>query len=210
MFDGLQKRFSSVFDRLRGRGALSESDVDAALADIRTALIDADVALPVVKDFIDQRKNDRMGLVIFSAKAYTVCPLTTDYHWLKENLLRVRLGLVQDGTAIGSGLATSLMRSDYRDHAARFLHPAVNPTEGDAVDRRFRPPTEDAHLATWLDWQRGGPPTVADTLVLTFGGETVPDMDTLFLARGRYAGDALVWRRPAVAAAGADSIRSRP
>ena len=109
-----------------------------------------------------------------------------------------------------TGLATSLMRSDYRDHAARFLHPAVIPTEGDAVDRRFRPPTEDAHLATWLDWQRGGPPTVADTLVLTFGGETVPGMDTLFLARGRYAGDALVWRRPAIAAAGADSTRSRP
>jgi hypothetical protein len=57
-----------------------------------------------------------------------------------------------------TGLGATLMRSAYRDHAARFLHPAVNPTEGDAVDRRFRPPTEDAHLATWLDWQRGDRP----------------------------------------------------
>src|SRR6185503_19390988 len=51
-FDGLQKRLGDVFDQLRGRGALSEADVDAALAQVRTALIDADVALPVVKDFV--------------------------------------------------------------------------------------------------------------------------------------------------------------
>lgn len=95
-----------------------------------------------------------------------------------------------------TGLADTLMAGPWRDHAVRFLHPAVNPTETDAVDRRFRPPTEDAHLATWLDWKRGGPPTVADTLVFTFGGEVAAGMDTVLLARGRYAGDALVWRRP--------------
>jgi signal recognition particle subunit SRP54 len=61
MFDGLQKRFSSVFDRLRGKGALTESDVDSALAEIRTALIDADVALPVVKDFIAKVREQAVG-----------------------------------------------------------------------------------------------------------------------------------------------------
>ena len=61
MFDGLQKRLSTVFDRLRGRGALSEADVDAALAEVRTALIDADVALPVVKDFIAKVREQAIG-----------------------------------------------------------------------------------------------------------------------------------------------------
>lgn len=50
MFELLGKKLNSVFDRLRGRGALSEADVDAALRDIRVALLEADVALPVVKD----------------------------------------------------------------------------------------------------------------------------------------------------------------
>ena len=53
MFDGLTDRFGDIFDRLRKRGALSETDVDAALREIRVALLEADVALSVVKDFID-------------------------------------------------------------------------------------------------------------------------------------------------------------
>jgi len=61
MFDGLQKSLSSVFDRLRGRGALSEADVDAALAEVRKALIDADVALPVIKDFIAKVREQAIG-----------------------------------------------------------------------------------------------------------------------------------------------------
>src|ERR1700689_56906 len=61
MFDSLQSRLGGVFDRLRGRGALSESDVDAALAEVRTALIDADVALPVVKEFIDKVRPRAIG-----------------------------------------------------------------------------------------------------------------------------------------------------
>ena len=61
MFDSLQQRLVATFDRLRGRGALSESDVDEGLADIRTALIEADVALPVVKDFIDKVRPKAIG-----------------------------------------------------------------------------------------------------------------------------------------------------
>jgi len=52
MFDSLQSRLGGVFDKLRGRGALSEADVDAALGEVRAALIEADVALSVVDDFI--------------------------------------------------------------------------------------------------------------------------------------------------------------
>jgi len=61
MFDSLQQRLGATFDRLRGRGALSESDVDEGLADIRTALIEADVALPVVKEFIDKVRPKAIG-----------------------------------------------------------------------------------------------------------------------------------------------------
>jgi signal recognition particle subunit SRP54 len=61
MFDSLQKQLSSTFDRLRGRGALSEADVEEGLKDIRTALVEADVALPVVKDFIDKVRPRATG-----------------------------------------------------------------------------------------------------------------------------------------------------
>src|SRR5476651_2209644 len=61
MFDSLQSRLGGVFDRLRGRGALSEADVDEALGEVRNALIEADVALPVVKTFIDKVRPRAIG-----------------------------------------------------------------------------------------------------------------------------------------------------
>ncbi|MBL4721599.1 MAG: signal recognition particle protein [Alphaproteobacteria bacterium] len=61
MFDSLTGRLSDVFDRLKRRGALSESDVDAAMRDVRIALLEADVALPVVRDFIAKVKKDAVG-----------------------------------------------------------------------------------------------------------------------------------------------------
>jgi signal recognition particle subunit SRP54 len=61
MFDSLQSRLGGVFDRLRGRGALTERDVEEALGEVRTALVEADVALPVVKDFIDKVRARAIG-----------------------------------------------------------------------------------------------------------------------------------------------------
>jgi signal recognition particle subunit SRP54 len=54
MFDSLSDRLSGVFDRLRGRGALNEADVRAAMREGRIALLEADVALPVVREFVDK------------------------------------------------------------------------------------------------------------------------------------------------------------
>jgi signal recognition particle subunit SRP54 len=61
MFEALTDRLSGVFDKLTGRGALSEADVEAALREVRVALLEADVALPVVKDFIAKVKVEAVG-----------------------------------------------------------------------------------------------------------------------------------------------------
>jgi signal recognition particle subunit SRP54 len=61
MFDNLQERLGEVFERLKRRGALSESDVTAALREVRVALLEADVALPVVKDFIEAVREKAVG-----------------------------------------------------------------------------------------------------------------------------------------------------
>ena len=61
MFDGLTDRFGEIFDKLKKRGALSEADVSSAMREIRVALLEADVALPVVKDFIDGVKIRAVG-----------------------------------------------------------------------------------------------------------------------------------------------------
>ncbi len=61
MFDALSERLGGIFDGLTGRGALSEKDVSAALREIRIALLEADVALPVVKDFISKVKARAVG-----------------------------------------------------------------------------------------------------------------------------------------------------
>ena len=61
MFDSLSGKFSDIFDRLRRRGALSETDVNEALREIRLALLDADVALPVVKDFVAKVREQAVG-----------------------------------------------------------------------------------------------------------------------------------------------------
>jgi len=61
MFDSLSDRLSTVFDRLRGRGALSEADVRGAMREVRIALLEADVALPVVREFVDKVTEQAVG-----------------------------------------------------------------------------------------------------------------------------------------------------
>ena len=61
MFDKLSDRLGGVFDRLRGRGALNEADVREAMREVRVALLEADVALPVVRDFIDKVTEQAIG-----------------------------------------------------------------------------------------------------------------------------------------------------
>lgn len=60
--------------------------------------------------FIKGRENDRIGMVVFAKKAYTQCPLTTDYNILTQLIDQIQIGMIADGTAIGMGLATSVNR----------------------------------------------------------------------------------------------------
>ena len=69
MFDALTERLGGVFDKLTGRGVLSEKDVDAALREIRVALLEADVALPVVKSAIAQIREKAVGEDVIRAVA---------------------------------------------------------------------------------------------------------------------------------------------
>lgn len=69
-----------------------------------------EVVKKVVGDFVEKRPNDRIGMVAFSAIPFSVCPLTIDHGWLEKNLERVRIGMIKDGTAIGSAITASLNR----------------------------------------------------------------------------------------------------
>jgi Ca-activated chloride channel family protein len=69
-----------------------------------------EAAKKVAMDFVDNRPNDRIGVVIFAGESFTQCPLTTDHYVLKSQIAQIRNGLLEDGTAIGSGLATSVDR----------------------------------------------------------------------------------------------------
>ena len=64
----------------------------------------------VALDFIKNRPNDRVGLVVFSGEAFTQCPLTTDHQVLQNLFEDVKSGMIEDGTAIGDGLATAISR----------------------------------------------------------------------------------------------------
>ena len=67
MFDSLSERLGGILDRLTGRGALSEADVDAALREVRRALLEADVALDVVRSFVDHVKKNTVGVALIKS-----------------------------------------------------------------------------------------------------------------------------------------------
>jgi Ca-activated chloride channel homolog len=69
-----------------------------------------DGAINLASKFIDNRPNDRIGLVIFSGESFTQCPITTDHSVLKNLFKDVKSGMIEDGTAIGMGLATAVDR----------------------------------------------------------------------------------------------------
>jgi Ca-activated chloride channel family protein len=85
-------------------------DISASMLaeDLKPNRIEA--AKKVAQQFIDNRPNDRIGLVIFSGESFTQCPITSDHSVIKNLLTGIESGLLADGTAIGEGLATAVNR----------------------------------------------------------------------------------------------------
>ncbi|MFW5890515.1 MAG: vWA domain-containing protein [Marinilabiliaceae bacterium] len=88
-----------------------------------------DAAKNVATDFISERTNDKIGLVVFAAESFTQCPLTVDKAVLTNLIQDVRIGMLKDGTAIGHGLATAVKRikeSDAKSKVIILLTDGVN------------------------------------------------------------------------------------
>lgn len=80
-----------------------------------------DAIREVTRKFIEARPNDRIGIIAFAGRPYVVSPMTLDHDWLLQNLERVRIGLVEDGTAIGSAIASAANRLNDRQSKSRVL-----------------------------------------------------------------------------------------
>ena len=88
-----------------------------------------EVSKRVAADFVSKRKYDRIGLSVFSGEAFTQCPLTTDHRVVTEFLATLKCGLLEDGTAIGMGLATAVNRlkdSEAKSKVVILLTDGVN------------------------------------------------------------------------------------
>jgi Ca-activated chloride channel family protein len=88
-----------------------------------------DACKNVMQTFIENRFNDRIGLVVYSGEAYTKCPLTTDHQTLLRSLETVKFGIIDDGTAIGDGLGTAINRlreSEAKSKVIVLLSDGVN------------------------------------------------------------------------------------
>lgn len=80
-----------------------------------------EVAKEVIKKFVDDRPNDRIGMVIFGGEAFTQCPLTTDHKILKTLIDKVKAGSMGQGTAIGLGLANAVARLKDIDSKSKVI-----------------------------------------------------------------------------------------
>ena len=80
-----------------------------------------DAIREVTRKFIEGRPNDRIGIVAFAGRPYVVSPMTLDHEWLLQNLDRVRIGLVEDGTAVGSAAAAAASRLNDKKSKSRAL-----------------------------------------------------------------------------------------
>ena len=111
--------------------------IDIVLAvDVSTSMLAKDftpdrlsVAKEVASEFVSDRTGDRIGLVVFAGESFTQSPLTTDQSSLQTMLGRITSGIIEDGTAIGNGLATSINRlreSDAKSKVVILLTDGVN------------------------------------------------------------------------------------
>ncbi|HKP04488.1 MAG TPA: VWA domain-containing protein [Chthoniobacterales bacterium] len=80
-----------------------------------------DAIREVTRKFVEGRPNDRIGIIAFAGRPYVVSPMTLDHDWLLKNLERIKIGLVEDGTAIGSGMAAAANRLNDKRSKSRVI-----------------------------------------------------------------------------------------
>ncbi len=118
----------------RPQSSISRQDVsiegiDIVIAlDISSSMLAEDfqpnrleAAKSIASDFVNERPNDRIGLVAFSGEAFTQCPLTTDKNILIELFRQLKSGMIEDGTAIGDGLTTAVNRLRESDAISKVI-----------------------------------------------------------------------------------------
>lgn len=116
-------RSSTKMDKIDTEG------IDIVLAmDVSTSMLARDftpdrisAAKDIAIEFISQRHSDRMGIVVFAGESYTQCPLTTGRATLINLMKEIETGLIEDGTAIGNGLATAVARMQNSDAKSRVV-----------------------------------------------------------------------------------------
>ena len=97
-----------------------------------------DAVKSVVREFVANRPQDRIGLVLFAGRPYTQAPLTLDHGWLLQNLGRAKVGLIEDGTAVGSAIASAADRLRASTAPSKFV---VLLTDGQSNAGRITPQT---------------------------------------------------------------------
>ncbi len=124
-------RSSTQMDKVNSEGIDIVFDMDVSTSmlarDFKPDRISA--AKDIAIEFISQRPSDRMGIVVFAGESYTQCPLTTDRATLINLMKEIETGLIEDGTAIGNGLATAVARmkdSDAKSRVVILLTDGVN------------------------------------------------------------------------------------
>ena len=132
----------------RGIDILVALDISGSMASVdfkpRNRL---EVAKAVIADFVDRRRSDRIGLVAFAGTSYTRCPLTIDDAMLHKALEETRIGDLEDGTALGMALATSVNRVRHAPTATRIIilitdgvnnRGEIAPLDAAAIAREFK------------------------------------------------------------------------
>ena len=116
---------------------------DFSLDQKRTSRLDAVKA--EVRRFLERRGGDRVGLVLFAARPYLQCPLTLDHDWLLTNLDRAEVGMIEDGTAVGSALAAAVDHLEASDSKSKIV---ILLTDGQSNAGRINPRTAADAAAT--------------------------------------------------------------
>jgi Ca-activated chloride channel family protein len=115
----------------------STRGIDIVLAiDVSTSMLEQDfspnryeAAKLVASEFVSKRPNDRIGVVVFAGESFTMCPPTIDHNIVQKQIKAIRTGMIEDGTAIGMGLATSvrtLKNSNAKSRVCILLTDGVN------------------------------------------------------------------------------------